>query len=123
MDEAAAQGGVGMKVISIFLALINTLFGGLLILSCISASETLTWIVMKSTAGFLGICFGILTFKDNMQPINSGSMLLVNLAVVIAGVSGVAWGIHWSIISGDMKNTVLLFGGSLFVQGLTSMLG
>jgi hypothetical protein len=111
-----------MKVISIFLALLNTLFGGLLILSCISASEALSWIAMKSTAGFLGVLFGILTFTDNIQPIHPGRMLLVNLALTIAGVTGFAWGVHWSIISGDMKNTVLLFGGSLFIQGLTSML-
>jgi len=112
-----------MKVISIFLALINTLFGGLLILSCVSASEALSWVVMKSTAGFLGVFFGILNFKDNMQPMDPGYMLLINLALVIIGVSGFAWGLHWSIISGDVKNTVLLFGGSLFMQGLTSMLG
>ena len=30
-----------MKVVSILMALINTLTGGLLILSCVSASETL----------------------------------------------------------------------------------
>jgi hypothetical protein len=112
-----------VKVISIFLAVINTLFGGLLILSCVSASEALSWVVTKSTAGFLGIFFGILTFTDNVQPINPGRMLLINLALVIIGISGFAWGIHWSIISGDVKNTVLLFGGSLFIQGLTSMLG
>jgi len=112
-----------MKVISIFLALINTLFGGLLILSCFSASEALSWVATKSAAGFLGILFGILTFSDNIRPINPAQMLLVNLALVIVGVTGVAWGIHWSIISGDVKNTVLLFGGSLFVQGLASMLG
>ena len=43
--------------------------------------------------------------------------------LIVVGVSAVAWGIHWSIVSGDMKNTVLLFGGSLFFQGLTSVLG
>jgi len=50
-------------------------------------------------------------------------MLLSGLFLVIIGVSALAWGIHWSIISGDMKNTILLFGGSLFIQGLTSILG
>lgn len=112
-----------MKVISIFLALINTLFGSLLILSCVSASEAISWIAAKSGAGLLAVFFGILSFKDNIQPINPARMLLVNLLLVIVGISGFAWGIHWSIISGDMKNTVLLFGGSLFMQGLTSVLG
>jgi hypothetical protein len=112
-----------MKVISILLALINSLTGALLILSCVSAGEALGWIAFKTGAGILAIYFGILTFKDGIQPISHGSAILSGLILVIAGVSAAAWGIHWSIISGDVKNTVLLFGGSLFTQGLTFILG
>ena len=112
-----------MKVISILLALINSLVGGLLILSCVSAGESLGWITFKSGAGTLAIYFGILTFKDSIQPISQSRMLLNGLFLVIVGISALAWGIHWSIVSGDMKNTVLLFGGSLFIQGITSVLG
>ena len=112
-----------MKVISILLAFINALIGGLLILSCVSARETFGWIAFKSGAGMLAVYFGALTFKDGIQPINQNRMLLSGLFLVIIGVSAVAWGIHWSIVSGDLKKTVLLFGGSLFIQGLTSVLG
>jgi hypothetical protein len=112
-----------MKVVSILMALINSLTGGLLILSCVSASESLGWITLKTGAGIIAIYFGILTFKDSVQPIRRSRILLGGLFLVIVGVSAVAWGIHWSIISGDMKNTVLLFGGSLFMQGLASVLG
>lgn len=112
-----------MKVISILLALINSLLGALLILSCVSAGESLGWITFKTGAGILAIYFGILTFKDSVRPVRQSRVLLGGLFLVIAGVSGVAWGIHWSIISGDIKNTVLLFGCSLFMQGLTSVLG
>ena len=49
--------------------------------------------------------------------------MLGGLFLVVVGVSAVAWGIHWSIITGDMKNTVLLIGGGLFMQGLSSVLG
>ena len=112
-----------MKVISILLALINSLIGGLLILSCVSAGESLGWITFKSGAGIFAIYFGILTFKDSVRPIRQSRILLGGLFLVIAGVSAVAWGIHWSITSGDIKNTILLFGGSLFIQGLTSVLG
>ena len=112
-----------MKVISILLALINSLTGALLILSCISAGEAVGWIAFKTGAGILAIYFGILTFKDSVQPIRLSHTILSGLILVIVGVSAVAWGIHWSIISGDIKNTVLFFGGSLFVQGLTSILG
>lgn len=112
-----------MKVISILLAFINSLTGGLLILSCVSAGEALGWIAFKTGAGILAIYFGILTFRDSIQPIRQSRLVLSGLVLVIVGVSAVAWGIHWSIISGDVKNTILLFGGSLFVQGLTSILG
>ena len=112
-----------MKVISILLAFLNSLIGGLLILSCISAGESLGWISFKSGAGALAIFFGLLTFKDSMQPIYWNRLLLSGLSLIVIGVSAMAWGIHWSIVSGDIKNTILLFGGSLFIQGLTSVLG
>ena len=112
-----------MKVTSILLAFINSLTGGLLILSCVSAGEALGWIAFKTGAGILAIYFGVLTLKDSIQPMRQSRILLNGLVLVIASISAVAWGIHWSIISGDVKNTILLFGGSLFIQGLTSILG
>lgn len=112
-----------MKVISIFLALINVLMGALLVLSCISSNETLTWVAWKTGAGILGIAFGVLTFKDNVWPVSQRRMILYSLLIVIAGISVVAFGIHWSIISGDIKNTVLIVGCSFFLHGFTSVLG
>ncbi len=112
-----------MKVISIFLALINFLMGVLLILSCISANETLVWIAWKTGLGIIGVIFGILTFKDSSQPVAQRKMILYGLLLVIVGVSIVAYGIHWSIISGDAKHTVLVVGGSFFLHGFTSVLG
>jgi hypothetical protein len=112
-----------MKVISILLAFLNTLIGGLLILSCVSAGESLGWVSFKSGAGLLAVYFGIMTFKDNLQPTRQSRVLLNGIVLIVIGISAVAWGIHWSIVSGDMKNTVILFGGSLFIQGLTSVLG
>lgn len=112
-----------MKVISILLALVNFLAGVLLILSCISSGETLVWVVWKSGLGILGVIFGILTFKDSVQPVSQRKMLLYGLLLVIVGVSVVAYGIHWSIISGNVKNTVLVVGSSFFLHGFTSVLG
>lgn len=112
-----------MKIISILLAFLNSIIGALLILSCISASETLGWITTKTGAGILALYFGILTFKDAVQPISQSRMLLNALLIVIISISALMWGIHWSISSGDIKLTLLLFSGSLFVQGLTSILG
>ena len=118
-----SKGGTVMKVVSILLAFINSLVGALLILSCVSAGEALGWIAFKTGAGVLAVYFGILIFKDSVQPIQRTRMLVSGLFLVIAGVSALAWGIHWSIVSGDIKNTILLFGGSFLIQGLTSILG
>lgn len=113
-----------MKVISILLAFINTLVGALLVLSCVSAGEALSWIAFKSGAGMLAVYFGVLTLEDGVQPLNRNRCACATgLFLVIVGVSALAWGIHWSIVSGDVKNAILLFGGSLFTQGLTSILG
>ncbi len=112
-----------MKVISILLAFINSLIGGLLILSCVSAGEALGWMAFKTGSGIMAIYFGILTFNDGIQPISQSRMLYSGLFLVIMGMSALAWGVHWSIVSGDMKNTVILVGGGLFTQGLTSILG
>jgi len=112
-----------MKIISILLAFLNSLIGALLILSCVSAGEALGWIAFKTGAGILALYFGILTFKDGIQPINPNRMMLSSLFLVIVGVSTLALGVHWSIVSGDIKNTILIFGGSIFTQGLTSILG
>ncbi len=112
-----------MKVVSIFLALINFLAGILLVLSCISSDETLAWVAWKTALGIMGVAFGILTFKDSAQPVAQRRMILYGLLLVIAGVSIVAYGIHWSVVSGDPKNTVMLVGGSFFLHGFTSVLG
>ena len=108
-----------MKVISILLGLINFLMGILLILSCISANETPAWVAWKTGTGAMAIAFSILTFRDTAQK----KMILCSLLLVAAGVSIFAFGVHWSIVSGDPKNTVLAVGGSFFLHGFTSALG
>ncbi|MCK6581853.1 MAG: hypothetical protein L6Q49_02005 [Anaerolineales bacterium] len=112
-----------MKVISILLALINFLAGVLLVLSCISSDETFAWVAWKTALGIMGVSFGILTFKDSAQPVAQQKMILYSLLLVIAGVSIAAYGIHWSIVSGDPKNTLMFVGGSFFLHGFTSVLG
>ena len=112
-----------MKVISIFLALINFLTGVLLVLSCISSNETFAWVAWKTGLGVLGVTFGILTFKDSAQPVSQRKMILYGLLLVVVGVSIVAYGIHWSVISGDPKHTVMVVGSSFFLHGFTSVLG
>ncbi len=116
-----------MKVISIFLALVNTLFAGLVLLSCFSASnlrwEALGWLAVRVAAGALVILIGALTFRDGAQPLRPGVMLAAGLSLVLVGAGSAMWGIHLSILSGDVKNVMILFGGSLVMQGISSVLG
>jgi len=116
-----------MKVLSILLALVNSLAAGLVLLSCVSVStfswEGLGWLGARVATGMLVILAGTLTFRDGMQPIAPGKMLAAGLTLIMLGVSSAMWGVHLSIVSGDIKNVMILFGGSLVMQGIACVLG
>jgi hypothetical protein len=50
-------------------------------------------------------------------------MLVAGLLLILLGASSAMWGVHLSIISGDVKNVMILFGGSLVLQGIASVVG
>ena len=116
-----------MKVLSILLALVNSLAAGLLLLSCVSVSnlswDGLGWLGVRVVTGALVILSGALIFRDGIQPIGPGKMLVAGLTLILLGVSSAMWGVHLSIISGDVKNVMILFGGSLVVQGIAAVIG
>ena len=116
-----------MKVLSILLALVNSLVAGLVLLSCVSVSnlnwEGLGWLAVRVVTGTLVILVGILTFRDGAQPIGPRAMLMAGLLLILLGAGSAMWGVHLSIISGDVKNVMILFGGSLVLQGIASVVG
>ena len=116
-----------MKVLSILLALVNSLVAGLVLLSCFSFSnlhrDGLAWLVVRVATGVLVILTGILTFRDGIQEIGPGKMLVAGLVLVLLGTGSAMWGLHLSIVSGDVKNVMILFGGSLVMQGIASIVG
>jgi hypothetical protein len=116
-----------MKVLSILLALVNSLVAGLLLLSCISVSnlhpDGFAWLVVRVATGVLVILTGLLTFRDGTRGISPDKMLLAGLLLVLLGTGSAMWGLHLSIVSGDVKNAMILFGGSLVMQGIASILG
>jgi hypothetical protein len=116
-----------MKVISILLALVNSLVAGLVLLSCISVSslnwDGLGWLAVRVATGILVILAGILTFQDGARGIGPGLMLMTGLSLVLLGTGSVMWGLHLSIVNGDVKNVMILFGGSLLLQGIASIVG
>ena len=116
-----------MKVFSILLAPVNILMAGLILLSCISISnlnwEGLGWLAVRVAGGVLVILIGILTFRDGVRPIRPGGMLAAGLVLVLVGMGSVMWGVHLTIVSGDVKNVMILFGSSLILQGVASIGG
>lgn len=116
-----------MKVLSILLALVNSLMAGLVLLSCISVSDLswdgLGWLAARVATGMLVILAGILTFRDGVRPIGLGKMLITGLMLVLLGAGSAMWGVHLSIVSGDIKNVMILFGSSLVLQGIASVVG
>jgi len=107
--------------------LVNSLIAGVILLSCISVSslswDGRGWLTVRVVTGVLVILSGILTFRDGAQPIGSGKMLTTGLMLVLVGAGSAMWGVHLSILSGDIKNAMILFGGSLVLQGIASVVG
>ncbi|MBN2501206.1 MAG: hypothetical protein JXB38_10540 [Anaerolineales bacterium] len=116
-----------MKVLSILLALVNSLVAGLVLLSCVSVSnlswDGLGWLGVRVATGALVILAGILTFRDGTQGIAPGKMLVAGLLLVLLGTGSAMWGVHLTIVDGDIKNVMILFGGSLVLQGIASIVG
>lgn len=116
-----------MKVVSILLAWVNMLFAGLVMLLCVSTSnpgwDSVGWLAIRVGGGGLVVLISAFTFRDSMQPIHPGKMLIAGLFLVLMGSGAAMWGIHLSILSGDLKVVMILFGGSLVLQGIASILG
>ena len=116
-----------MKVLSILLALVNSLVAGVVLLSCVSTGnlswDGLGWLATRVATGILVILIGILTFRDGVRPVSPGIMLIAGLLLILLGSGSTMWGLHISIVSGDVKNVMILFGGSLVLQGIASVTG
>lgn len=116
-----------MKVLSILLALVNSLVAGLVLLSCISVSnlswDGIGWLGVRVGTGILVILAGILAFRDGAQGVDVGKLLMAGLTLVLLGTGSAMWGLHLTLVSGDVKNVMILFGGSLVLQGIASIVG
>jgi hypothetical protein len=104
-----------MKTISIFLALLNSVIAGLLLAASLTGAEmhgaALLWL------------FGALTWMAGMRALAPGVLALSSLFLTALGAATIVWTIHIAILRGDMEYTMVMYGGSLMLQGLTSLLG
>src|SRR5215510_2233055 len=118
---------VPMKTISIFLALVNAIFAGLLIVHDLSIhgihASILGWTLIKLSTGFLVIVVGASAWLGVMEAIPQGPVLLGNLFLVALGPSTIVWTLHVALVTGGIEYDIAVFGGSLLAQGLSSLLG
>jgi hypothetical protein len=116
-----------MKTVSIFLSLINSLLAGVILLASLSGNElhaaTLLWLLIKVFAA-LGIIFtGVLTWIGIVSAVRPGWLALSNLSLVALGAAAAVWTLHLAIVTGDMEYYMVLYGGSLMMQGAASLFG
>ena len=113
-----------MKTISIFLALINALVAGLLIVFSLSGNEirqaAAWWTLLKTLSAFSVIVISVLTWLASMRTVGPGLISLGGLLLVALGAATVVWTLHLALVTGDAEYYVLVYGGSLIVQGASS---
>ena len=116
-----------MKTISIFLALINSLLAGLLIMFLLSSvdyqiSPTL-WSAIRIVVAASIIVIGVLSWINVLISIHPGIVALSSLFLVAVGAATVVWTFHRAQLTGDMEYYMVVYGGSLFVQGFSLLFG
>lgn len=116
-----------MKTISIFLALVNLLVAGLILAFSLSPSEIhqvpTWWLLTKVGAASAVILVALVTWLASARRANPGVISLCSLFLVALGAATIVWTFHLAVVSGDMEFYMILYGGSLIVQGMASLFG
>jgi len=116
-----------MKTISIFLALVNSLLAGLILAFSLSPTEisqtAAWWSFTKIVAACSVILVGVLTWLGSARTISAGLLSLCSLFLVALGAATIVWTFHLALVTGDMELYMIVYGGSLIVQGMASLFG
>jgi hypothetical protein len=116
-----------MKTVSIFLALINALLAGLILAFSLSPTELSQaaswWSFTKMVAAASVILVGMFTWFGGARPISAGLMALSSLFLVALGAATIVWTFHLALVSGDMEFYMIIYGGSLILQGMACLFG
>ena len=116
-----------MKTVSIFLSLINSLLAGVILLAALSGNEfheaALIWVLIKVFAALGIILTGVLTWIGTLSAVRPGLLALCNLSLVALGAAMAVWTLHLAMVTGDIEYYILVYGGSLMMQGAASLFG
>ncbi len=115
-----------MRTISILLALINSLAAGLVITASVTQVETIRqaaspWLMTKVLSSLGVIAAGVLLWIAAGHSANQRLLLSAGIFLVALGTAASVWCIHLALVSGNFKDQMLLYGGSLMAQGTTSI--
>ena len=116
-----------MKVISIFLALINSLLAGLLITFLVTSVDfqisMMWWSAARILVAVAIILVGVLSWIEMVTPVRPSLMILSSLFLTAIGPATMVWTFHRASLTGQMEYHMLMYGASLFVQGASLLLG
>jgi hypothetical protein len=116
-----------MKTISIFLALINALMAGLILALSLSPSElrqaATWWSLAKISSACCVILIAVITWTGSARTVNAGVMALCSLFLVALGAATAVWTFHLVLVTHDIEFHMVVYGGSLAVQGMASLFG
>ncbi len=115
-----------MKTIAILLALINSLAACLVIAASLPSIQILRpaaslWNAAKVAVAIGIIVSGILTWVATARATNQQFVFLAGLFLVSLGTASAVWTVHVALSSGNVRDYVFLYGGSLMAQGAASL--
>lgn len=115
-----------MKTISILFALVNSLATGFVLTASLPAIQILypassLWNMTKVISSMAVIVVGVLSWIAAGRATNPNLMMLAGLFLVMLGTASAVWTIHLALISGNIKEHMFLFGGSLLTQEASSL--
>lgn len=116
-----------MKTISIFLALINLLMAGLILAFSLSPIElhrtAIWWSLTKSVLAVAVIVVSLITWLAGARRVRAGLLSLCSLFLTALGAATIVWTLHLALVTGDRELYMVMYGGSLIMQGLASLFG
>jgi hypothetical protein len=80
------------------------------------------WTLLKTLSAFSVIVIGVLTWLASMRTVRPGLMSLGSLLLVALGTATLVWTLHLALVTSDAEYYMLVYGGSLIVQGTSSLL-
>lgn len=121
------EGDGFMKVISIFLALINSLLAGLLITFLVTSTDfrisMAWWSILRILLALFVIATGVLSWLSMIVTVRPVLLALVSLFLAGIGPATIVWTYHKASLTGHMEYYLIIYGASLFVQGCSLLLG